>query len=163
MSTKVIDVGFTGTRAGCTLDQKHKLDDVLAELQDAGAVWMHNGDAIGADLEAAWAWWYIGGKIHLRPCTHKDRAFFELYQKIEKPKAPLDRNRDIVTACDVLVAISATMEETPRGGTWSTIRYADARKKKIIIIFPNGSIEKRNFREEASNVFDRISSLSTNT
>lgn len=148
-SMSVVNIGFTGTRAGCTYSQKLTLQEVLEELRTKYyAEWMHNGDAIGCDYEAAEIWHSLDGKIFLRPCDHKDRGFFPHYDKIAPKRKPLDRNKDIVSASSFVVACSATMKETQRGGTWSTVRYAESRGRKVIIVFPDGSIEKRNFREQ---------------
>ena len=56
------------------------------------------------------------------------------------PKPELQRDRDIAVICDVLFACPQGMTELVKGsGTWATIRYAKAEKKRVVIIYPNGT------------------------
>ena len=54
-----------------------------------------------------------------------------------KPKEYLLRNKGIVDASDVLIAMPKESKEVLRSGTWATIRYARKQGKPIIFIMPN--------------------------
>ena len=51
------------------------------------------------------------------------------------PKPYLDRNRDIVDACEVLLATPDGPERL-RSGTWSTVRYARKIGKPVEVRLP---------------------------
>lgn len=53
-------------------------------------------------------------------------------------KPPLERNKDIVNAIDVLVTTPRLHTEELRSGTWATVRYARKMKRHIFIVWPNG-------------------------
>jgi hypothetical protein len=57
------------------------------------------------------------------------------------PKPPLDRNRDIVDAVDVLLVGPKGPEEL-RSGTWSCVRYARRKGVRRVIFWPDGTIEE---------------------
>lgn len=65
------------------------------------------------------------------------------------PKPPLERNKDIVNVCDILLAAPKGPEEQ-RSGTWSTVRYARKVGKPVVIFWPNGEVEESNFTRENS-------------
>jgi hypothetical protein len=50
----------------------------------------------------------------------------------------LERNTEIVKACDVLIATPKEQDEVLRSGTWATIRRARKYDKKLAVIFPDG-------------------------
>lgn len=55
-----------------------------------------------------------------------------------EPKPYLVRNKDIVNASEGMLAAPRGPEEL-RSGTWSTIRYARKCRKKVLIMWPDGS------------------------
>lgn len=141
-------VGFTGTREGTTAAQHDGLRELLrVGLPDA--IKFHHGDCVGADAD----FHELVGElcqgrravIHLRPCDiSRMRAWCsppggDISVVEHDPKRPLDRNKDIVDACDLLLACPKGPEER-QSGTWSTIRYAMRRGKPVIIIFPDGTL-----------------------
>jgi hypothetical protein len=145
-------IGFTGTRNGMTLLQKqtvlniinnfYKNNDIIQEV--------HIGDCIGADYDfykiISNFCFSTKNKILLIghiPDNNFKRAFCAY--DIEKfPKSYLNRNRDIVDESDILISTPNEYIEQLRSGTWATIRYAKKQNKKIIIIYPSGTIEKIN-------------------
>ena len=139
-------VGFTGTRKGMTILQKKKL---LAFLTKFGNVIkeVHHGDCVGADAEfheiVRQNFPTIKIVIH-PPINPKFRAFCDGDEE-RKPKDYLARNRDIVDETDILIACPAQKKEILRSGTWATVRYARKKKKFILIIFPDGSLEVENY------------------
>jgi hypothetical protein len=60
------------------------------------------------------------------------RSFCES-TNILKPKPFLDRNKDIVNSCDILIACPENDIEVLRSGTWSTIRYAKKINKPVLL------------------------------
>ena len=61
---------------------------------------------------------------------------------ILKPKKYLDRNKSIVDKTDILIAFPSTNEEVIRSGTWSTIRYAKNKGKKILLLRVSDKIKE---------------------
>lgn len=142
MADKV--VGFTGTRSGLTKEQIFELSRIFVEHSDEYGIFIH-GDCVGADAEADNIAYSVGYRIKMRPCNLKyQRAFCKNGINIAEPIAPLERNRHIVDDSDIMIGCPKGMEEERRSGTWATIRYSIKRKKKIIIIYPDGTLEVKN-------------------
>jgi len=53
-----------------------------------------------------------------------------------------DRNRDIVDACDVLIA-TPDGPQRRHSGTWYTIDYARANRVAVVVCLPDGTIEPK--------------------
>lgn len=148
-----IVVGFTGTRTGMTAKQiawMHILLDAFMWLQkkkafDKSKCFILHGDCVGADAEFDAIASGHGLNRVIFPCTlenqraHCERLGAEIGQE---PKAPLERNKDIITKSTVLIAAVATKNEVKRSGTWATIRHARKMKKSIFIIYPDGNWNK---------------------
>lgn len=134
-------LGFTGTRLGMYEKQEAAFRQLINELKPAE---FHHGDCRGADEEAAnWvtddldpAATFI---VSHPPIDPKLRAF-ACADSVHSPKPYLERNKNIVDETDELVACPGGFGEEQRSGTWSTIRYARIRRKKIRIIWPDGEI-----------------------
>ena len=136
------DYGFTGTRQGMTAAQKAALAHLIM-IDDLAN--LHHGDCVGADAEAhgivLGEWKDV--TIH-PPIERVARAFCELpkpvgnYQgsEILAARPYLERNHNIVKACEVLIAAPISLHETMRSGTWATVRYARAMRRPIIILDP---------------------------
>jgi hypothetical protein len=56
-----------------------------------------------------------------------------------QPKKYVERDHDIVDETDMMISFPPTNKEILRSGTWTTIRYARKKKKKLYIIYPDGS------------------------
>lgn len=140
-------IGFTGTREGMTIDQWYRVEWLLFRRFETGKPneW-HDGDCIGADTQAHGAVERLGMNAfdivtHGHPCNLPGdvRAFNE-YDRMHEVKPPLVRNRDIVDAVDLMIAAPGGFEEVMKGsGTWATIRYARRNKKRLIIVWPDGT------------------------
>lgn len=125
-------IGFTGTRKGMSQTQKDNFGWMLAVYVHADAhvdqgmqTQLHHGAAQGADRQAA-----AIAKLHLQ----------NWIQNIKVHPAgadPLRRNRDIVAACDILIAAPETDKEELRSGTWATVRYARAKGIPVVML-PRG-------------------------
>jgi len=130
-------VGFTGTRAGMTEAQKKVVARLLEEHKPSE---VHHGDCIGADAQ----FHQIAGNIPIvgHPASEvgEQRAFCLNFSRIHESKPPLERNRDIVTASDIMIATPKESREVLRSGTWATIRYAFKANKQIYIILPDGTL-----------------------
>ena len=139
-------VGFTGTRKGMNSKQILALQEVLEELAPEDNIMMdefHHGDCEGADEQADnIAWQYFNHVVIHPPIDVKYRAYlgyepdYTGFYKILKPKEYLERNKDIVDAVDVLIFAPETKEEELRSGTWSTVRYARKKGKRVIGLEP---------------------------
>ena len=128
-------VGFTGTRYGMTDGQCKYLEHVLKEL---GVTEFHHGDCIKADAQAALIVQGMEGvKIVCHPPENPTfRAYVPLRpgDTIFPTRHYIERNHDIVDACEHLLVAPLHNAETQRSGTWATYRYAVSRKLPITII-----------------------------
>lgn len=100
----------------------------------------HHGDCVGADARAH----YIAAAYGVRivrhpPIDEKLWANMSGADETWPAKSYLERDRDIVDTCDLLVAAPREMQEEHRGGTWYTIHYARRIGKLVTIIWPDGS------------------------
>ena len=141
------EVGFTGTREGLTEKQYSCLNLFITKTIKIA----HMGDCIGSDEEF---FYIVRDKAPKAKCfghipTEKSvRAFCE-YDEERKPKPYLDRNRDVVDECKLLIATPKSEKEEGRGsGTWFTIRYARNAFKPVLLIFPDGSFKYEENKED---------------
>lgn len=138
-------LGFTGTRAGLTTLQRRALEQVVA---DAAPDVVVHGCCIGADAEFDTIAAALGILRHGRPSDMPGLTFRPAGKVVLHPaKRPLERNRDIVEACDELVACPGAVE-VRRSGTWATVRLARRLRKLISIVLPSGVVEVEDHREE---------------
>ncbi len=142
-------IGFTGTQEGMTQEQLNVLEFVLKRSQEEYDE-LHHGDCIGADGQAHEMAQLVGIKVIIHPPIEKaKRAWKPGAYQVLRPKPYLQRNHDIVDACDMLIATPRTKEEVLRSGTWATIRYAHKQHKDIAIILPDGTIQIGYYKEGA--------------
>lgn len=144
--TTLRGVGFTGSRSDYQNKvQTRVLENLLSNLccraQCFEDMQLSHGDCVGWDEVCH----KIASKLHLRitihpPTNPSQRAFCRNAYKTTKSKPYLERNRDIVDTRRYLVAVSSTMKEEWRSGTWSTVRYARKQNKPIFIILPDGAL-----------------------
>ena len=135
-----IKIGFTGTRKGMTPDQLIRFVETIGAIEKKSEiVEFHHGGCIGADNDA-----HILLKpmrtiaIVVHPPIDKTYTFnyFSGASKILPEKEYLDRNHDIVDACQILIACPKEKKEVKRSGTWATIRYARRIGKPVFVIEP---------------------------
>jgi hypothetical protein len=139
--------GFTGTQDGMTKTQRELFYNLCRHFEPGQ---LHHGDCIGADKNAqelylsAMYYRYQAGRgstcVMIHPPIKDDKRAFctkphsnVLFHSYE-PKDYLDRNHDIVDACDILIACPKSHTEELRSGTWATIRYARKRFRPVIIL-----------------------------
>ncbi len=134
-------VGFTGTRDGMT---KAQLAAFRRKFAGVGAEVFRHGYCVGADEEAAVAVVahhpevvVLGHPSSVRDMTSGDAL--DCCDDTLPPRGPLTRNKHIVDGCETLIACPKGPEET-RSGTWSTVRYARKKRRRIVIIWPDGSV-----------------------
>jgi hypothetical protein len=136
-------VGFTGTRDGMTEPQEAAFLD-WCEVTSFRE--FHHGCCVGSDERAAAFVDTFGEErpvIHGHPSNLRGMTSpkaVRVSDNVSRPKSPLYRNRDIVDACDILLACPKGPEER-RSGTWATIRYARKIGRLVKIIQPDGTIE----------------------
>lgn len=134
-------LGFTGTsKRPPTPVQIAVLDELLDEFWARGyRTLVHgearNADTIANDMARAKGWHTYGRPANISDhrCEVDDRA---------EPRRPLDRDWDIAEDSNTLVAMPANEKEEVRSGTWATVRYARKLLAPIVIIKPNGDVDR---------------------
>lgn len=129
-------VGFTGTRAGMTEAQKVAVDRLLSDPRITYA--MH-GDCVGADAEFHKLARDNNLKVIVCPPTDDRLRAFCRGDFVNDPLGYLGRNKVIVSACDWLIAAPKEMTEQPKGGTWYTVRRARMKRRRTVIVWPDGT------------------------
>lgn len=131
-------VGVTGTRKGLTAAQvaaAHRLLD--------GVTVLHHGDCQGADVTLA----QMAEQYGMHTVSHPpDNGRWRAYLAADvtwKPKAYLARNRDIVDCSARLLAFPDGPEQQMGSGTWATVRYAVRVRVPVVVVAPDGSMERR--------------------
>lgn len=137
-------IGFTGTREGMSFAQKRTLASLLSYYRaNNNAEEFHHGLCVGADVQAARIADGIRYITVAHPSTLLEYEGTFTSDRTYPRKPPLDRNKDIVRQCDIMICTPKEYFEpsVQRGqGTWSTIRFSrDKQKKHTIIIWPDGS------------------------
>lgn len=136
-------IGFTGSREGMTHSQYSTFINVMETLVKAGFRELAHGKCIGSDMGAHAVAANLKMQIVAHPPTDKKLIGEPIgdYEYAEMdPKPYLVRNKNIVDGCYILVATPLDLKETQRSGTWSTVRYARRKKKRILIINALGNI-----------------------
>lgn len=139
-------IGFTGTQEGMTSKQRNKVKSIVRK---AKVNTVHHGDCIGADEQFHNIATSLGIVVHIHPPKiASKRAFCLNAYMIHLQKPYLERNKDIVNSCDLLIAAPKEKEEQLRSGTWATIRYTRKQKKDHVIVFPDGTTQKQKYKKE---------------
>lgn len=131
-------IGFTGTQLGMNDRQIEELGALLMHLKnedilDEELTVFHHGDCIGADAEAHAIAKGLGLLICVHPPTVSTKRAY-CVGEVLVPRPYLERNKNIVDACDVLfVAPKGNVEEL-RSGTWATYRYAMKLHKTVLML-----------------------------
>jgi hypothetical protein len=149
MTAAPVVLAFTGSRRGLTPAQLAALAEVLAGYPGAT---LHNGCAEGADEAALDIAYDLGLRLECWPCNYdqRERAWNYVYENplatLHPTAPPLERNRRMVEAASVVVACPDGPEER-RSGTWSTVRAARRLGRSIVIVWPDGRIERERGRQ----------------
>lgn len=135
-------LGFTGTRDPISDAQAIALRQWLEA--NPPTKFLH-GACVGADAAAVLQVKAMYGRQveahaypgHIPSMTSEPAASVSIRHR---SMHTLSRNRVIVEACDVLLAMPKGPEEQ-RSGTWSTVRYARKLGRPIVVIWPDGRVE----------------------
>ena len=135
-------VGVTGTSKGMTnLQLSAAVAWFRATLWRSHIVEGHHGDCVGVDRQFDALAGHPGVSRGAHPADNSKLRAHCKAQTGLKPKPYLVRNDDIAAACDVLLAAPEGPERShPRSGTWSTVRRARKRSKRVIIFWPDGRV-----------------------
>ena len=125
-------IGFTGTRAGMSQNQKEQF---VLKLFELGITEFHHGDCQGADADAhdIVREFFPDVKIIIHP---PDKTKTQAFKRgdFSHPKKPyIVRDKDIVNDTEHLIG-SPLGEEVIRSGTWTTIRHARKTGKPHTIL-----------------------------
>ena len=134
-------VGFTGTQQGMNAAQCDRVWDGLHRLGRRVTLAVH-GDCIGADMQFNMLCKSLNIPTACRPCNIRHKRANTNCPQLAPPKPPLERNEDIAASCDLLVVAPKAFEEELRSGTWSTVRRARKHGKRIVIVWPDGSVSR---------------------
>jgi hypothetical protein len=146
-------IGFTGSRDGMTESQKESVLKLLKLLKPKE---LRHGDCIGADTQCNELSTNLNIPITIHPPDIDNLRSF-CTGKLEDTKPYLERDRDIVDSCNILIAAPKEYTEKKGSGTWYTARYALSRHKPIAIVQPNGTVRCIN-----SNMSKHIAVLESN-
>lgn len=143
-----MEVGFTGTRSGMTSQQRMSFLGWLQKQPGGGVDEFHHGCCVGADEAAVDIIDFMPRALAIigHPPTVKTMESAKAVGRstlVKAPAAYLTRNRNIVDASDVLLACPKGPEEQ-RSGTWSTVRYARKRDRRVVVFWPNGEVTDGN-------------------
>ncbi|WP_439627538.1 hypothetical protein [Gemmata sp.] len=131
-------IGFTGSRVGMTTAQRDAFASRITAPEE-----FHHGCCVGADEDAARMVFGTGCPRVVGHAPDNARYVSEVAlgcnTENHDPLPYLGRNQRIVDATDVLVACPMG-PEVLRSGTWSTVRYARKQRKRIVIIWPDGTV-----------------------
>jgi len=145
---KLHAVGITASREGLGAAQLDTLSRLLLVFRQLGASRFHHGDCVGGDVQGATIAREFGYRIIGHPpLSPKARAYFPSDED-RREREYHDRNRDIVSETDAMIACPAEMRGQI-GGTWWTIKharkvqsiYVREAQRPLIVIAPDGRIE----------------------
>ena len=149
-------VGFTGSRAGLTDAQKNTVAQLLKWIKPAE---VHHGEGVGADAIFHDIVRQVLPQCHIighPPKVDTFQAKLQGYYREEPRKGFLKRDDEIVDLCDILIGCPKSAKTFQvveryggnpyRGGTWYTINYAQKKGKEVVIVKPDGSIDRQEAR-----------------
>lgn len=129
-------VAITGTREGMTPRQKKALIKILKYLPIEE---FYHGGCKGVDVQARDILLKNRKEVKLIciPGDADQETSNKQYdQQVDSVTPYLQRNKIMVQAADMLIAIPSSLEEQQRSGTWHTIRFARSIKCPSIILDP---------------------------
>ena len=152
-------IGFTGTREDMTAAQRESFKAVILAVHRGRDISFHHGACVGADEEAelllselslteplsffSLTRYPADVGANLRAKGALGASEFVASNTTVKPdKPPLERNKDIVNASDIMIACPKEPLEVLRSGTWATIRYARKIQRPLYLILPDGTVKE---------------------
>lgn len=140
---RVTKLGVTATRGGLTQPQLLSVRYLLWRPGADEVGELHHGDCVGGDASVHELAKLYGWRVVIHPPTDpKHRAWCE-GDELWPEKEYLVRNHDIVVVTQALVALPGQAHEVLRSGTWATVRYARKMGRPVILVPPNGRIERQ--------------------
>lgn len=136
----MVEIGYTGTRQGMTIEQHAALCKImLCYHKTSGEFRWHHGLCIGGDEQCHNLAKIFDFYIRGHPPTN-EKLIADLYgfQSIASAKHYIERNHDIVDETEILIATPKEAQQILRSGTWATIRYAKKIGRRVVLIPPNG-------------------------
>ena len=153
-------IGITATQYGLTRKQAASARLLLERLagqaqslrgtreagkdhRTDGEVELHHGVCVGGDAQVHRIAQTLGLAIIGHPPTDQYKMVRHLdgFARLIEPAPYTERNEQIVTESDLLIACPRTFDEQLRSGTWATVRRAQAAGKPVWFIYPDGRIE----------------------
>lgn len=139
----MINIGITGTRKGA-----NKVQQIAISQKLKGVSHFHHGCAVGVDIKAAQmahnSGIYVVGHPGMDVHGNVRSNITNFDNHTEEPLPFLQRNRIIVDASNLMLAVPKDMQEERRSGTWYTVRYCRTVNKPLIILWPDGTETKEN-------------------
>ena len=137
MGDIMVEIGFTGSRNGCTDKQVETITRLLLWLDPTK---VHHGDCVGADerFHNLVRELLPSTAIIIHPPSNDTMRAYCKGDNIRPPAPYIERNHNIVDETTILIATPAQSNEVLRSGTWATIRYARKRFKTLYVIPPEG-------------------------
>jgi hypothetical protein len=148
-------MGIVNTREVMTEQQAKRFATILhSRAPDE----VHLCDQLGVPMNA---WYFLThatkAVLHLKAVIHpptskewtiwqEDRWKFKGQLVIMRPASHVECSRNIVDACDQLLAAIDTETEEKHHAGWAMIRYARKQNKPVTIVYPNGSVRKDRVR-----------------
>ena len=130
-----VRIGFTGTRHEMEQRQFENLSDFLQEIN---VLEFHYGDCVGADEDAVALIrvFHPEATVVMHPPKDGSRRAYTQADVVRPERDYLERNHNIVDACELLLAAPHTRDEVLRSGTWATIRYARKVGRDVQLFLP---------------------------
>jgi len=136
-------LGVTGTQtASCvTVEAKAEFTKIVSTF---AITEMHHGGCQGGDAAMHNMVDDLFGdtcSIYIHQPVDKTKAQFLLGKNVTllNAKHYLERNKDIVDASNVMIAMPKGMEEELRSGTWMTVRDTVKKRKPLYVVWPDGT------------------------
>jgi hypothetical protein len=130
-------LAFTGSSRYLTYRQCDVLRQLFTELTEPGLT-LHHGDCIVADAYVHDLALEFGWRVEIHPPENPAKRAWCEGAAVVHPVAPyLVRNRAIVLAGSMLVA-APDCPECVRSGSWSTVRFAWAKQRRVMLAMPDG-------------------------
>jgi hypothetical protein len=141
-------LSFTGTRDGLSVPQQGRLVSWLCLDADPFPTEFHTGLCVGADelaTKIVHEFALAGREPRIVGHPPDDDKLVSararsLCRELRPPRPYLERNHAIVDETETLVACPKGMSEEWRSGTWATVRYGRKQGKRVVIIWPDGTV-----------------------
>ena len=120
--------------------QRRSLDVLLSILKPSE---VHHGDCVGADEQFHVMCMERHIHVIIHPPDNDVLRAHSIGGFSLAPRPYLERNKDIINLSDMLIAAPKGPEVQQGSGTWQSIRWVRRLEKPVIIIHPEGYLERR--------------------